>query len=358
MKFSEAEKYIGELTNTEPWLADTTHHLNQIFSIPATLRAVAKNKAAIVAFANELPDGPIRTMGKGDKASNAEVIAAYGRLLGKDVEYTDIVSPGAKNVLAFLACSYSGKTGDLIHRMKLLKEKNNAKFLGITNKYGRDDAPAGTIYDICDAVLHQPLPDAEATIVSSMSSFGVTFAGLAALDIAINKDERVFNLIEVLAERVKLQLHSQEFWNESLELARLLIKTPSYWLATDEYLGAILKININLREQSGLHVSTGLIDDFSHSQIGLVDSTGAAIIAINTPDVLDKENFKKSLEMIRTTVQKSGNLELSELKFRESFVENVSDIYMRILGAGYMASMLREIDPNAARSFIDKVRSY
>lgn len=352
MDFNQAERYIGELSNTEPWLVDTTHHLHQIFSIPETLEKVVKNKPAILKFAENL-DGTMSTMGKGDKASNAEVLAAYARLMGMDAEYSDIAPSSAK---IHLACTYSGSTGDLLHRLKLLKGK--AKLLAITNRFGPDDAPAGTVYDLCDAVLHQPLPEEENTIVSSMSSFGITFAGIAALDFSVNRDDRLFRVIDVLSERVKLQLSSQDFWNDCLEMARVFVARPSYWLASDQYFGATLKTNINLREQSGLHVCQGLIDDFSHREIGLAHSEGANIVLVDTPDVLDKENFKRSAEMVRKMCLKSGRLELVEMKLRGSFVENLSDIYLKILGAGYMASMLKELDPNASRSFIDKVRSY
>ena len=358
MKFNEAEKYIAELTGTQPWLIDSTQHLHQIFSIPTTLRGVAENKKAIVDFAGSLGSGPVRLLGKGDKASNAKVIAAYARLFAKDVEYTDFVTPGCANVDAFVACTYSGQTGDLIYRMKLLKEKTDAKLFGITNRFSPDNAPAGTIYDLCDAVLHQPLPEDERTIVSSMSSFGIAFSGMAAMDVWSHNDNRVFNIIEVLAERVKAQLSSQGFWNECLEMARLIIKQPSYWFATDLYLGAVEKISINLLEQSGLHAGSGLIDDFSHREIGLVDSNGATLVLVDTPDIMDKKNFARSADTIRQLSRKSDKLELREIKLRGSFLENVSDLYLKIICTGYMASMLREIDPNAARSFMDKIRSY
>lgn len=358
MNFEEAEGYIGKLTNTQPWMIDSTKHLRQIFAVPETLHSISKNKNQITEFAKSLPKGSIRMMGKGDKASNAEVIAAYARLFDIDVEYSDFITPGVKTIDAFIACSYSGKTGDLIHRMKKIKSLSNAKLFGITNKFSPDTAPAGTIYDICENVLYQELPRDEDTIVSSMSSYGVTFAGIATMDVLANGSDKIFEVMDILSERVKQQLASHSFWDESFKLAQILKKRPSYWFASDLYLGAAQKININLREQSGLYVSSGLIDDFSHREIGLVDGEGATLILINTPDIEDKENFSRSREMIRQMARKSDNLELIELDFKGSFIENVSDIYLKILGAGYMASMLGELDPNAARNFIDKVRSY
>ncbi len=358
MKLAEIGKYVEELTSAKPWLVDTSHHLDQILAIPKTLEMVAENRENIKALAAELSEGSVRTMGKGDKASNAEVIAAYGRLMGRNMEYTDLAGPSVKKADAFLACSYSGLTGDLLYRLKKIKDVSEGRLLGITCKHSPDEAPEGSLYEICDHVLHQPLPEEERTIVSSMSSFAIAFAGIAAIDVAAHGDDRVFGLLEVLSQRVDRQLCSQTFWNSSLELARFVSEKPSYWLATDLYLGAVLKTNINLREQSGLHVCQGLIDDFTHREIGLSHGDGANIVLVDTPDVLDEENFSRSMEMAEKAARNSESLKLERIRMRSSFLENVSDLYLKVLGAGYMASMLKERDPNASRNLIDKVRSY